>query len=88
MYTTGDYPVIAASFFTRKTFFRQYQNFRFTMWALMTVTYSIWKQYALVVHIVTWRPKAGIVKSEEKSIARQLLGKHITTVTNTQATIE
>jgi hypothetical protein len=34
------------------------------------------------------RPKAGIVKSEEMSIARQLLGKHIPAATNTQATIE
>jgi hypothetical protein len=28
------------------------------------------------------------VKSEEMSIARQLLGKHIPTATNTQATVE
>jgi hypothetical protein len=31
---------------------------------------------------------AGRVKSEETSIARQLLGKHIPTATNTQAAIE
>jgi hypothetical protein len=38
--------------------------------------------------IVTWRLKAGIVKSEETSIARQVLGKHIPAATNTHATIE
>jgi hypothetical protein len=40
------------------------------------------------IYILTWRPKAGIVKSEETSIARQLLGIHIPAATNTQATIE
>jgi hypothetical protein len=39
-------------------------------------------------HIVTWRLKAGIVKSEERSIVRQRLGKHIPAATNTHATIE
>jgi hypothetical protein len=38
--------------------------------------------------IVTWRPKAGIVKSEWTFIARERLGKHIPVATNTQATIE
>jgi hypothetical protein len=32
--------------------------------------------------------QAGIVKSEETSIARQLLGKHIPAETNTQATVQ
>jgi hypothetical protein len=31
--------------------------------------------------IVTWRLKAGIVKPEEKSIARQRLGKHVSSTT-------
>jgi hypothetical protein len=31
--------------------------------------------------------KAGMVESEEMSIARQLLGKHIPAAMNTQATI-
>jgi hypothetical protein len=39
-------------------------------------------------YIVTWRPQAGILKSEETSIARQRLGKHIPAATNTHATIE
>jgi hypothetical protein len=34
------------------------------------------------------KPKAGIVKSVEMSIARQLLGKHIPASTNMQATVE
>jgi hypothetical protein len=33
-------------------------------------------------------PEAEIVKSEETSIATQLLGKHIPSATNTQVTIE
>jgi hypothetical protein len=37
---------------------------------------------------VTWRPKAGIVEPEGTYIARQGLGKHTPTETNTQATIE
>jgi hypothetical protein len=40
------------------------------------------------LYIVTRRPKAGTVKSEETSIAGHRLGKHIPTATNTQATIE
>jgi hypothetical protein len=39
-------------------------------------------------HNETWRPKAGIVKSEEKSIARQVLGKHIPAAKITQATMK
>jgi hypothetical protein len=42
----------------------------------------------MCVCIVTWHSKAGIVKSEEKPIVRQPLGKHIPAATNTQATIE
>jgi hypothetical protein len=38
--------------------------------------------------IVTWRPNSGIVKSEETSIARQRLGKHVPAAMNMQATIE
>jgi hypothetical protein len=38
--------------------------------------------------MVTWRPKAGIVKSEETYIAMQLLDKHIPAATNMQAAIE
>jgi hypothetical protein len=37
--------------------------------------------------IVTWSPKAGIVKSELTLIARQRLTKHIPATTNTQAKI-
>jgi hypothetical protein len=40
------------------------------------------------LYIVTRRSKAGIVKSEETSIATQRLGKHIPAAMNTQATIE
>jgi hypothetical protein len=40
------------------------------------------------IYIVPWRPKAGVVKSEETPIARQLLGKHIPAATKAQATIE
>jgi hypothetical protein len=40
------------------------------------------------VNIVTWRLKAGIVKPEQTTIARQRLGKHIPAATNTQAKIE
>jgi hypothetical protein len=39
-------------------------------------------------HILTWNPKAGIVKSEETCIVRQMLGKHIPAAMNMQATIE
>jgi hypothetical protein len=35
--------------------------------------------------IVIWHPKAGIVKWEETSIARQLLGKRIPVAKNKQA---
>jgi hypothetical protein len=37
---------------------------------------------------VTRSLKAGIVETEETSIARQRLGKHFPAATNTQATIE
>jgi hypothetical protein len=37
---------------------------------------------------VTRRLKAGIVEPEEKSIAKQRLGKQVSTSTDTQATIE
>jgi hypothetical protein len=43
---------------------------------------------AEINNIVTWCPKAGIVKLREASIPRQLLCKHIPAATNTQATIE
>jgi hypothetical protein len=39
-------------------------------------------------NVVTCRPKVGIVKSEESSIARQPLGKHIPEAGNTQTAIE
>jgi hypothetical protein len=38
--------------------------------------------------IVTWRLKAGTVQSEQTFIAWQGLGKHVTSATNTQATME
>jgi hypothetical protein len=38
-------------------------------------------------NILMWRPKAGIVKSEYKFIARQRLGKHIPAAANMDATI-
>jgi hypothetical protein len=37
---------------------------------------------------VTWRLKAGIVEPEEMSVARQQLGKQVSSATDTQATIE
>jgi hypothetical protein len=37
--------------------------------------------------IVTWRLKAGIVESEETSIARKLLGKHFSAKTPNDGTI-
>jgi hypothetical protein len=37
---------------------------------------------------VTWRQKAGIIKSEYTIIARQRLVKNIPAATNTQVTIE
>jgi hypothetical protein len=40
------------------------------------------------IHIVTWRQKAGITKSEKTFIARQLFSKHIPAAMNTQATID
>jgi hypothetical protein len=39
-------------------------------------------------YTVTWRPKAGKVKSEQTFIAKQRLGKHIPAAKNKQATIE
>jgi hypothetical protein len=39
-------------------------------------------------NIVTWRPNAGIVTSEDTSVARQRLSKHIPATTNMQAAIE
>jgi hypothetical protein len=47
-----------------------------------------WERLLKFVDIVTWHPKAEIKKSEEMSIARQLLGKYIPAVTNMQATIK
>jgi hypothetical protein len=44
--------------------------------------------YIYVVYFATCIPKAGIVKSEWTSIARQLLHKLIPAATNTQAAIE
>jgi hypothetical protein len=38
-------------------------------------------------NIVTWHLKAGIVKSEETSIARERIGIQFPAVTNTQTTI-
>jgi hypothetical protein len=46
------------------------------------------KETNTVVYVVTWLPTAEVVKSEEKSIARQLLGKHIQVATNAQTIIE
>jgi hypothetical protein len=37
---------------------------------------------------LTWRPKAGIAKSEYTFIARQRLGKNISAAKNRQATIQ
>jgi hypothetical protein len=39
-------------------------------------------------HTVITRLKAGIVEPEQRSIARQRLGKHIPAATHMQATIE
>jgi hypothetical protein len=40
------------------------------------------------IYIVTWHPKAGIVKSKQTFIARQRLGKQIPAAMNMQATIK
>jgi hypothetical protein len=40
-----------------------------------------------IIIIVTWRLKAGKVKPEDMSIARQRLGKQVSTATDKQATI-
>jgi hypothetical protein len=39
------------------------------------------------LNIVTWSPNAGIVKWEETSTARQLLGKHVSATTPNNGTI-
>jgi hypothetical protein len=45
-------------------------------------------QWILHQLLRTWRLKTGIVEPEQTSITRQQLGKHIQSVTNTQAKIE
>jgi hypothetical protein len=64
---------------------------------IMTVSFEILPNSSLIPHIiiwlysldiVTWRLKSGIVEPEYTSIAGQRLGKQVSTVTDTQATIE
>jgi hypothetical protein len=49
---------------------------------------SLISKQKLRIITVTWCPKVGIAKSEYMFIARQWLGKHFPSATNTQATIE
>jgi hypothetical protein len=45
-------------------------------------------QFSNPTHIVTRRPKAGMVEPNETHIARQRLGKHILATTDKHATME